>query len=232
MLFDWGFAWEILPRLGQAALITIEATVIGFALAATLGLVLALLRRSRTWWISWPAAGFIEAVRSTPLLVQIYFMFFIFPEYGVSMPALVTGILGLGLHYSAYTSEVYRAGLDGVERGQWEAATALNLSPYRTYRDIVIPQALPPIVPALGNYLVGMFKETPLLSAIAVVEIMQTAKIIGSETFRYIEPITLVGLFFLGLSLLSAMGIRRLERRLSPEYRYGRAAREAAEAAE
>ena len=106
MLFDWAFAWEILPQLGRAAVITIEATVIGFVLAATLGLMLALLRRSRRWWISWPAAGFIEAVRSTPLLVQIYFMFFIFPEYGVSMPALVTGILGLGLHYSAYTSEV------------------------------------------------------------------------------------------------------------------------------
>jgi polar amino acid transport system permease protein len=156
----------------------------------------------------------VEFVRSTPLLVQLYFLYFVAPEFGLRMPALVTGILGLGLHYSAYCAEVYRAGLEGVPRGQWEAATALNLGPWRTYRAIVIPQAIPPVIPALGNYLVGMFKETPLLSAIAVVELMQRAKIIGSESFRYVEPITLVGLFFLAMSLVSAAGIRRVERAL------------------
>ncbi len=115
------------------------------------------------------------------------------------------------MHYACYCSEVYRAGLDGIPRGQWEAATALNLSPARTYWDVIIPQAIPPVVPALGNYLIGMFKETPLLSAIAVVELMQTAKIIGSETFRYLEPITMVGVFFLIMSLISAAGVRRFE---------------------
>ena len=209
--WDWAFTFKILPRLLDAAIITIEATLIGFVFAAILGLILALLRRSRNRLVSMPVAGLVEFVRSTPLLVQIYFLFFVLPEFGVVLPAMVAGLLGLGLHFSTYCSEVYRAGLDGIPRGQWEASIALNLSPYRTYRDIIVPQAIPPVVPALGNYLIAMFKETPLLSAIAVVEMMQEAKIIGSETFRYTEPMTLVGVFFLVLSLVSMVGIRRVE---------------------
>ena len=125
-------------------------------------------------------------------------------------------MLALGLHYATYCSEVYRAGLEAVPRGQWEAAIALNLSPCAHLSDIILPQAIPPIVPALGNYLIGMFKETPLLSAIAVIELMQTAKIIGSETFRYLEPITMVGVFFLVMSLVSSAGVRRVEGWLKP----------------
>jgi polar amino acid transport system permease protein len=211
MLFDWGFAIEILPQLARAAVVTIEATFLGFALAAVLGLILALLRRSENPWVSTITGGFIEFIRSTPVLIQIFFLFFVFPRFGVVIPAFAAGVLALGLHYACYCSEVYRAGLDGIPRGQWEAATALNLSPARTYWDIIIPQAIPPVVPALGNYLIGMFKETPLLSAIAVLELMQTAKIIGSETFRYLEPITMVGAFFLIMSLISAAGVRRFE---------------------
>jgi polar amino acid transport system permease protein len=211
MLFDWGFALEILPQLARAAVVTIEATFLGFALAAVLGLILALLRRSENPWVSTLTGGFIEFIRSTPVLIQIFFLFFVFPRFGVVIPAFAAGVLALGLHYACYCSEVYRAGLDGIPRGQWEAATALNLSPARTYWGIIIPQAIPPVVPALGNYLIGMFKETPLLSAIAVLELMQTAKIIGSETFRYLEPITMVGAFFLIMSLVSAVGVRRFE---------------------
>jgi len=210
-LVDWGFVWDILPLLLRATLVTIEATLIGFGIAASLGLLLAIGRMSRQPWIAWPIAGFVEFIRSTPLLVQLFFMFFVLPKFGLVMPAFLTGILGLGLHYSSYCAEVYRAGLENVPRGQWEAALALNLSLPRTYWDIVIPQAIPPIIPALGNYLVSLFKETPLLSAIAVLELMQTAKILGSEYFRYLEPITIVGLLFLGLSLLAAAAIRRVE---------------------
>jgi polar amino acid transport system permease protein len=211
MLFDWEFALEILPQLARAAVITIEATFLGFALAATLGLVLALLRRSWNPWVSMITGGFVEFIRSTPVLIQIFFMFYVFPQFGVVIPALTAGVLALGIHYASYCSEVYRAGLEGLPRGQWEASIALNLSTYRTFKDVIIPQAIPPVVPALGNYLIGMFKETPLLSAIAVVELMQTAKIIGSETFRYLEPITMVGLFFLVMSLISSVGVRRVE---------------------
>jgi polar amino acid transport system permease protein len=211
MLFDWGFALKILPQLARAAVVTIEATFLGFAVAAVLGLVLALLRRSSNPWTSAITGGFIEFIRSTPVLIQIFFLFFVFPRFGIVIPAFAAGVMALGLHYACYCSEVYRAGLDGIPRGQWEAAVALNLGPLQTYRDVIIPQAIPPVVPALGNYLIGMFKETPLLSAIAVLELMQTAKIIGSETFRYLEPITMVGAFFLVMSLVSAAGVRRVE---------------------
>jgi polar amino acid transport system permease protein len=214
-LWDWGYVWEILPILAKASLVTIEATLLGFCLAATIGLLLAILRMSRMRRVAIPTAGFIEFVRSTPLLIQIFFIFFVFPEFGINLSAMTAGVLALGLHYGTYCSEVYRAGLANVPRGQWEASTALNLSGYHTFRDVIIPQAIPPVVPALGNYLVALFKETPLLSAIAVLELMQTAKILGSENFRYIEPITLVGLFFLIFSLVTAALIRQVERHLS-----------------
>lgn len=213
-MWDWAFTFEILPILAKAAVISIEATLLGFVLAATLGLVLALLRIAFPW-TAWPVSVLVELIRSTPLLIQIFFLYFVFPSFGVTLDAFTAGVLALGIHYAAYCSEVYRAGFDNIPRGQWEASIALNLSPWTTFRDIIIPQAIPPIVPALGNYLVALFKETPLLSAIAVLELMQTAKIIGSETFRYTEPITLVGLFFLAMSLVSAAFIRSAERLLN-----------------
>jgi polar amino acid transport system permease protein len=211
-MWDWGYAWQILPDLLAAAVITIEATILGFAIAAVLGLAFAILRMSQNPWVSNPITGFIEFVRGTPVLIQIFFMFYVLPQFGITMPALLTGVLALGLHYATYCSEVYRAGLENIPRGQWEAATALNLTPYRTFKDVIIPQAIPPVVPALGNYFIAMFKETPLLSAIAVVELMQTAKILGSFSFRYLEPITLVGAFFLIMSLVASLGNQRFER--------------------
>jgi polar amino acid transport system permease protein len=211
-MWDWGYAWQILPELLAAAVITIEATLLGFAIAAVLGLVFAILRMSQNPWIANPITGLIEFIRGTPVLIQIFFMFYVLPQFGITMPALLTGVLALGLHYATYCSEVYRAGLENMPRGQWEASIALNLTPYRTFRDVIIPQAIPPVVPALGNYFIAMFKETPLLSAIAVVELMQTAKILGSFSFRYLEPITLVGAFFLIMSLVASMLNQQFER--------------------
>jgi polar amino acid transport system permease protein len=213
MIWDWAFAFEILPLLARAAVVTVEATALGFLIAATLGLVVAGAR------IAFPATALpltivVELIRSTPLLIQIFFLYFVLPKWGIVIDAFAAGVLAIGIHYAAYCSEVYRAGLENVARGQWEASTALNLSTWTTFRDIIVPQAIPPVVPALGNYLVALFKETPLLSAIAVLELMQTAKIIGSQTFRYTEPITLVGAFFLVMSLVAAALVRALERHL------------------
>src|SRR5918995_6399911 len=214
-LWDWTYTWEILPILARASLVTIQATILGFALAATLGLVFAIMRMSRSNWISVPTAGFVEFIRSTPLLIQIFFIYFVFPKFGLVLEAMTAGVLALGVHYATYASEVYRAGLANIQRGQWEASIALNLTPYHTFRDVIIPQAIPPVVPALGNYLVALFKDTPLLSAIGVLELMQTAKIIGSDTFRYVEPITMVGAIFLIFSLVAAGLIRIVEARLN-----------------
>ncbi|WP_210267518.1 ectoine/hydroxyectoine ABC transporter permease subunit EhuD [Sinorhizobium psoraleae] len=210
MMWDWTFTFEILPVLARAATMTVEATALGFVIAATLGLVLASIR------LAFPAAGvavtvLVELIRSTPLLIQIFFLYFVLPKAGIVLDAFTAGVAAIGIHYAAYCSEVYRAGFENIPRGQWEASIALNLSPWNTFKDIILPQALPPVVPALGNYLIALFKETPLLSAIAVLELMQTAKNIGSETFRYTEPVTLVGVFFLVMSLVSAGIIRMLE---------------------
>jgi len=211
MFWDWKFVWEILPLLAQASEITVIATLLGFAIAAVLGLVFAIGRMFGPNWVSVPLTAFIEFIRSTPLLIQIFFIFFVLPQIGITLDAMTAGVMALGIHYATYCSEVYRAGFANIPRGQWEASVALNLPTFQTFRDVIIPQAIPPVVPALGNYLVALFKDTPLLSAIAVLELMQTAKIIGSDNFRYTEPITLVGLIFLLFSLVAAALIRLVE---------------------
>ncbi|MFZ0254882.1 MAG: ectoine/hydroxyectoine ABC transporter permease subunit EhuD [Gammaproteobacteria bacterium] len=212
-MWDWDFALQILPDLLRASLITMQATVLGMSLAVVLGLLWALLRRARRRLIAVTTAWSVEFIRSTPLLVQIYFLFFILPDFGIRLSPLTTGILALGLHYSAYTSEVYRAGIESVPNGQWEAALALNMSPTHMWLAVILPQAIPPVIPALGNYLVAMFKDTPMLAAITVLELLQTAKLIGAATFRYLEPLTLVGLLFLAISLLASRFIHKLEAR-------------------
>ncbi len=216
MSFDWNLVLEILPALLSAFLVTVQASLLGMAVALLLGLVWALLRRSGNRLVAWSATWTIEFIRSTPLLVQVYFLFYVLPSFGLSWSPLVTGVIALGLHYSAYTAEVYRTGIDNLPKGQWEAAMALNLGRFDTYRSVVLPQAIPPMIPALGNYLVAIFKETPVLAAITVNELLQTAKLIGADSFRYLEPLTVVGILFLIASLLSARLVEKLEARFVP----------------
>ena len=215
MPFDWSFAWSILPALLAASVITIQATIAAFMVAAVGGLALMLLRRTPSRMVRWPTVAIAEFIRSTPLLVQLYFLYFVLPNVGVVLSPFLTGVIGLGLHYSCYTSEAYRAGLQSVPRGQWEAAVALNYRRRDMFGRIILPQAIPPVIPALGNYLIAMFKDTPMLAAINVVELMQTANLIASEKFLYVEPMTLVGLLFLTMSLIASYFVRRLEWRLA-----------------
>ncbi len=211
--FDFQFALEILPQLLEGLLITVQASLVGFALAAILGLLMALGRRSENELIAQPVGAVVEFIRSTPLLVQLFFFFYVLPRYGLRLPPFIIGTIALGLHYGTYTSEVYRAGIDAVDTGQWEAATALNFSPVRVWTAIILPQAIPPMFPALGNYLVAMFKESALLAAITVNELLQTGQVIGTRTFRYLVPITMVGLLYLLISYPSSMIVRKLEAR-------------------
>jgi polar amino acid transport system permease protein len=213
MEWDWSFVWEIMPALLQGVVVTIEATVLGTALALVLGLVFALLRRSHRRAVAAPVTFLVEFVRGTPLLVQLYFLFYVLPDLGILLPPLGAGVIGLGLHYATYMAEVYRAGIENVARGQWEAAKACNLTASQSLRYIILPQAIPPMIPALANYFVAMFKETPLLSAITVLELMNQARSVANFNYRYLEPMTLVGAFFLAISLVSVAGLRALERR-------------------
>jgi polar amino acid transport system permease protein len=218
MTWNTSFALKALPPIAQGLELTILITLAGTAIAMALGLLLAVLRRMRLKPVALLASAFVEFVRDTPLLVQLYFLYFvILPAAGLPLSALWTGIVGIGAHYSAYTAEVYRAGIEGVPKGQWEAARALNFSVWQTWTAIILPQAIPKVIPALGNYLIAMFKDTPILSSIGVLEMLEQAQIIGSETFRYLEPMTEVGLLFLLVSYPSSRLVRRLEAR------YGRA---------
>jgi polar amino acid transport system permease protein len=213
MEWDWEFVRQIMPILLDGVKITILATILGSALAAVVGLAIALLRRSPNRIVSRSVGFAAEFIRGTPLLVQLYFIFFVLPDVGILLPPLVAGVIGLGLHYGTYAAEVYRAGIDNVPRGQWEAAKACNLTARQTWTRIILPQAIPPMIPALANYFIAMFKETPLLSAITVLELMNQAKSVANSYYRYIEPMTLVGAFFLVISLFSVFLLRWLERR-------------------
>ena len=211
MIWDNSFALSVLPVIAQGLAITVLITITGIAIAMCIGLVLAIMRRARAKWISLPAEAFVEFVRATPLLVQLFFLYFGLPVFGISLSALVTGIIGIGLNYSAYTAEVYRAGIEGVPRGQWEAARALNFSHGQTWVRIILPQAVRKVIPALGNYLIAMFKDTPILASISVLEMLEQAQIVGSENFRYLEPMTEVGLLFILVSYPASLLVRRLE---------------------
>lgn len=207
----WLFAVSILPILLQGLVVTIQATVVGFAVAAVLGLVLAALKSARSRLIAWPARALTEFLRDTPLLVQLFFLYYVLPEYGILLPAFLTGALALGVQYSAYMSEVYRAGLESVAKGQLEAARALDLSPARTFGLIILPQALPRIIPALGNYLVSIMKDVPVLSVVSVLEMLKVAQIIGDRSFHYVIPLSMVGVLYLLMTLIASSGVRYLD---------------------
>lgn len=212
-MLDWklDFTWEILPRLLAAAGNTVLAAGGGYAVAVVLGLLLALAQRTRSRTLTFIVRELVEFIRSTPLLLQIFFIFYVGPQFGLRLSPWAAGLIAIGLHYAAYLSEVYRGGIENVPTGQWEAAKAINLSTAKTYRRIIIPQALPPALAGMGNYLVGIFKDTPMLSVIGVAELMHAANSIGAENFRYLEPYTIVGLIFLAISLPTAWLIRRFE---------------------
>ncbi|MCK9494528.1 MAG: ectoine/hydroxyectoine ABC transporter permease subunit EhuD [Dehalococcoidia bacterium] len=213
--WDWEYAWEILPDLLDGLWITIQATFFGIILAMILGLAFAILRRSEVRAISWPTAWVIEFIRSTPLLVQLFMLFYVLPHYGIRIDAFTTGVLALGIHYATYTSEVYRSGIEGVPRGQWEASTALNLSTMTTWSRVILPQAIPVVIPSLGNYLVAMFKEVPLLAFITVFDVLGEGKAACTRNFQCVEPYTLVGVLFLIVSIPSSILVRQLEVRLA-----------------
>jgi polar amino acid transport system permease protein len=213
-LWDWNYAISILPALLRGLQVTLIATVLGSLLAFVLGLVFAVILRGRVPVVDPLLRGFIELWRSTPILVQAYLIYQVLPDVGITLNSLTAGVLALGLHYACYTSEVYRAGIEAVPRGQWEAATALSLPRHRVWMGVVLPQAIPRVVPALGNYVISMFKEVPLLLAIGLVEMVTVANQITAQTFRPVEPFTMAGILFLLISYPASLLVRRLERRV------------------
>ncbi|MBZ2407898.1 ectoine/hydroxyectoine ABC transporter permease subunit EhuD [Streptomyces albidoflavus] len=214
MNWDWSAVADFMPRFWDGVLVTLQATVIGSLISFSLGLVWAIAFRAPTRFVRWPVTIVTEFIRNTPLLVQLFFLFFVLPEWGIQFSALTTGIIAIGLHYSTYTAQVYRAGIDAVPVGQWEAATALSLPARRTWTAVILPQAIRRVVPALGNYVVSMLKDTPLLAGIGVLEMLQQSRLEGAATFQYTEPLTVVGIAFILIAYPASLLLRALERRL------------------
>ena len=207
----WDFAIEILPGMLLATLNTIMAAGIGYAIAMIVGLLFLLGQRTPIKFVNIINREIVEFIRSTPLLIQLFFVYFVLPQFGITLSAWVCGMITIGLHFGTYLSEVYRGALEGVPKTQWEACRALNFTTFYTYKRIVLPQAFPIAIPGMGNYLVGIFKDTPLLSTIGVAELFHAATAVGGYHYRYLEPYTIVGIIFLILSVPAAMGIRKLE---------------------
>jgi polar amino acid transport system permease protein len=218
VIWDWEYALSTVPVLLEAFVqYTLVATVLGTILAALLGLVFAVVRRAGVPGLTQAITVFIEVVRSTPLPLQLFILFYVLPDFGPTLDPMTAGVLALGVHYACFYADVYRAGIDAVPRAQWEAATALSLPPRHAWRDVVLPQAIRNVLPSLGNYAVSMFKETPFLYLITVPELLYTAQTaLGGTTLRYLEPLTIAGLIFLAASYPTALALRRLERRLQP----------------
>jgi polar amino acid transport system permease protein len=206
---EWG------PALLRGTGLTIFLTVTSFAAALVLGLVLALARLSRRqWYLYIPAQGFVELVRGTPLLVQLFYLYFVLPFVGITMNPVVTGILGLGINYGAYMSEVYRAGIEAIDRSQWEAAHALAMPTPLILRLVILPQAFRIIVPPMGNYLVSLFKDTAIVATISIQELTFSARLLASQTFQYVAIFTAVLVIYFAISYPASRGAAWVERRL------------------
>ncbi|MGW7411364.1 ectoine/hydroxyectoine ABC transporter permease subunit EhuD [Streptomyces sp. NPDC054863] len=212
--WDWSAVADFMPRFWDGVLLTLQVLALGSLLSFSLGLVWAFGLRSASKFVRWPVNVVTEFIRNTPLLVQLFFLFFVLPEWGIQFSAITTGTVAIGLHYSTYTAQVYKAGIDAVPVGQWEAATALSLPTHRTWFAVILPQAIRRIVPALGNYVVSMLKDTPLLAGISVLEMLQQARLESAATFQYTEPLTVVGIAFILIAYPASLLLRALERRL------------------
>lgn len=206
-------AVAMLPVLLDGLEVTVKVTLLAFTVSLVAGLIVAIPRFLKVPVISQLMSAWVWFVRGTPLLVQAYFVFFVLPQYGLRMSVFVTGVVVLGLNYSAYTAEIYRAGLEAVNKGQWEATTALNLPGFYAWRRIILPQAVRTVIPMLGNYLIQMFKDCSILSAIGVSEML-----LSTQQFQGhpVEAYTMVGVLYLLISYPSALLVKQMERRYAP----------------
>lgn len=211
-LWNWDHVWASLPYMLTAFVkVTLLVTIVGSAIAIVLGLVIALVRRSAPQPISGIVTFLMNFIRMTPLVVQLLFMYYALTSWS----PLMVGIVVFGVHYATFMAEVYRAGIDSVPRGQWEATTALSMTPGRTWIAVIIPQAVRATVPALGNYVISMFKETPFLVAVSVIDMVGAARAYGADHFRFTEVFIVAGVLFLIASYPTSLLINRLEKRLA-----------------
>lgn len=205
---------DILPVLLKGAVITLELTLISMCLGLCIGIVAAVGRLSRHLLPSKVTAAYVEIIRGTPLLVQLFIIYYGLPRFGITLGPFVSAILGLGINLGAYLTEVFRASIEAIDKGQWEASQALGLSRFQTLRYIILPQAMIIALPGVGNYFVGCLKDTALVSTISVTELLRQANIQVSLTFRSFEIYFLAGAIYLAMSYPLSRGVISVENRL------------------
>ena len=206
-------AREFLPILLQGAVVTVQVTALSFLLSSAIGLVLALGKLSPVRAVSWAASTVVNVIRGLPIIVQLFYIYFVLPEVGIQLTAFQAGVIGLGIAYSAYQAEIFRAGIEAVDPGQREAALAMGMRPALLMRRVVLPQAFRIALPPYGNTLVMMLKDSSLVSTITVAEMTRQGQLIAASTFQNMTVYTLVALLYLAMSLPLVWGLRRLEKR-------------------
>lgn len=204
-----------LPPLLLGAWTTIWITFVSMALALALGLAIALARLSRFPAGRWIAKVYVDFMRGTPLLLQLFYIYYVLPYMGIKMPAILAGIVGLSLNYAAYLSEVYRTSIQSVDKGQIEAAKTVGLRPLQILILVVMPQALRIAIPPLGNYFIALFKDTALVAIISVKELMFTADQLASTTYQYVVIYTLAFAMYFSISYPASHLVMRLEKWVS-----------------
>lgn len=210
---------KYLPLLLRGAMVTVELSVLGMALAVMLGLVVVLVRLHGPPPFNWLALAYVEIVRGTPLLIQLFLIYYGLPEIGIRLNPFLAGILGLGLNYAASESENYRAGIQAIPRGQTEAALALGMSRWHVLRHIVLPQALRLVIPPVTNDFIAMFKDSSIVSVITMVELTKVYGMLAMSTYDYIGlGIMTAGIYF-ALSYPASIFANWLERKLSYDRR-------------
>lgn len=209
---------KYMPFLLQGALVTIQLSVLSMACAIVIGLIVAVGRLSGIRGLDWALQVYLEVWRNVPLIVQLLVIYFTLPEIGIRLPAFWAGVLGLSLNLGAYLSEVFRAAIASVDKGQRDAAISIGMTRLTAFRRVVLPQALLIAVPTLGGYFVALLKDSALVSFIAVNELLRHGTIIISSTFRSMEIYAMVAAIYFVMSFISSRAVRWLELRLTPRY--------------
>ncbi|HEY9548805.1 MAG TPA: ectoine/hydroxyectoine ABC transporter permease subunit EhuC [Kiloniellaceae bacterium] len=203
---------EFLPGLLEGARLTVLITVLGCALAVVMAFLAAIARMYGPRPLRWLAISYIELFRGTSALVQLFWLFFVLPHFGLTLPPLTVAVVALGLNVGAYGAEVVRGAIDAVPRGQWEATIALNMSRIEALRRVILPQAVVAMIPPWGNLFIELMKATALVSLITIGDLTFRASQMNQTTYRTVEIFTIVLVFYLAIASLITLGMRALER--------------------
>ena len=208
-------AVEFLPILMHGVALTVVVTLGSLLLSTLLGLLWAMMRVSGIGALAWLSAAFINVIRGIPIIVLLFYLYFVMPDLGVSLTALQAAIIGLGVAYSAYQAENFRAGIAAVDKGQIEAAQAIGMGWWLTMRRVILPQAVRIVLPPYGNTMIMILKDSSQASTITVAELALQGKLIASSTFKNTSVFTLVALMYLTMSIPLILLVRHFEKRTS-----------------